>query len=124
MVLQEWCSATNKTHFFSASVIRQRVVNYMRRRFKCVEDAERSYGLDIEFYLSDTPSIGLQSQEPSLRLDPVFASTIKSLTQQQLQEAMLTGLACVCDKEALFLEMLKEVKISFPTQKQLIDILF
>ena len=104
--------------------MRQRVVNYTRQRFTKVEDAENFYGLDIEYYLSDAPTSGLESQEPSLRLYPVLASTIKSLTQQQLQEAMLIAVACVCDQKSLFLKMLAKVKLSSRVQMELIDFLF
>lgn len=88
------------------------------------EDAERFYGLDIEFYLSDAPTSGLQSQEPSFRLDPVLASTIKSLTQQKLQEAMSIAIACVCDLKTLFLKMLEKVKLSSLMLMEMIDVLF
>ena len=61
----------------------------MRQKYNNVEDAEASYGLDVDFYLSDASTIVSQSQEP-LRLDEKLISSIKSLTQQQLQEAFTT----------------------------------
>ena len=52
----------------------------MRQKYNNVEDAEASYGLDVD-YLSDASTIVSQSQEP-LRLDEKLISSIKSLTQQ------------------------------------------
>ena len=62
--------------FSPASVVRQRVVNFMRQTFDKVEDAEACYGLDIDYYLLDAPTCATQSG-PSLRLDEVLVSLHK-----------------------------------------------
>ena len=45
-----------------------------------VDEAEACYGLDVDFYLSDVSTCAPQPG-PSLRLDEMLLSAIKSLTQ-------------------------------------------
>lgn len=96
----------------------------MRQMFKKVEDAEASYGLDIEFYLSDATTSTPQSQEPSLRLDEVLVSSIKSLTQQQLHEAISNAFASVKGKKSVLLKILKEVNLPSLERIELLNLLY
>ena len=95
----------------------------MRQKYNNVEDAEASYGLDVDFYLSDASTIVSQSQEP-LRLDEKLISSIKSLTQQQLQEAITHALAAVTDKKAFLLKMLGVVQLSSIAWIEIIECLY
>ena len=106
--------------FSPASVVRQRVVNFMRQTFDKVEDAEACYGLDIDYYLLDAPTCATQSG-PSLRLDEVLVSSIKSLTQQQLQELACKVLTSISDKKSVFLKLLTETQLSTAVREELID---
>ena len=101
------------------------MVNYMRQKYCNVEDAEDLYGLDADFYqLSDASTNAPQSQEPSLRLDKVLVSSIKSLTQQQLHEAILNAFASVIEKKDVVLKILKEMHLSTSTLMELIGVLY
>ncbi|KAJ7373269.1 hypothetical protein OS493_012858 [Desmophyllum pertusum] len=112
-------------HLRDASVVRQRVVNYMRQNYKTVEEAEGFHGLDVESYLNDvSASASTSTNEPSLRLDEVLASSIKSLTQHQLEELVLKALLAVKDKTSLVLKVLSEVNFSSDTRKELISRLY
>ena len=42
---------------YLASIVRQRVVNFMRQHFQTVEEAEDFYGLDVVCYMSDVSAI-------------------------------------------------------------------
>ena len=97
----------------------------MRQKYCNVEDAEDLYGLDADFYqLSDASTNVPQSQEPSLRLDKVLVSSIKSLTQQQLHEAILNAFASVIEKKDVVLKILKEMHLSTSTLMELIGVLY
>ena len=95
----------------------------MSQKYNNVEDAEASYGLDVDFYLSDASTIVSQSQEP-LRLDEKLISSIKSLTQQQLQEAFTHALAAVKDKKAFLLKILGVVQLSSTAWIEIIECLY
>lgn len=97
----------------------------MRQNYKTVEEAEGFHGLDVESYLNDvSASASTSTNEPSLRLDEVLASSIKSLTQHQLEELVLKALLAVKDKTSLVLKVLSEVNFSSDTRKELISRLY
>ena len=67
---KKYLNSTKKTFFVFClgSVVRQRVVNFMRLNHKTVEEAEGFYGLDVDFYLNDVSAATAASgSEPSLK---------------------------------------------------------
>ena len=97
----------------------------MHQNYKTVEEAEGFHGLDVESYLNDvSASASTSTNEPSPRLDEVLASSIKSLTQHQLEELVLKALLAVKDKTSLVLKVLSEVSFSSDTRKELISRLY
>ena len=108
--------------FFVGSVVRQRVVNFMRVKFKTVEEAESFYGLTVEMYLNDVPPRA--SSEPSLKLDEVLGSSISSLAQQQLEELITKAMAAVRDKKSILLKILMTTQLSGDALKELINLMY
>ena len=106
---------------YLASVVRQRVVNFMRQHYKTVEEAEDFYGLDVECYMSDVSASASSTCEPSLGLDEVLASSIKSLTQNQLEELVMKALVTVRDQKSLLLKIFSAIQLSSDSRKELIN---
>ena len=107
--------------FYSASAVRQRVVNFMRQHYKTVKEAEDFYGLDVECYLSDFSSTASSTSEPSSRLNEVLASSIKFLTQKQLEELVMKALATIRDQKSPLLKVFSAIQLSSNTRKELMN---
>ena len=90
--------------FHLASIVR-RVVNLLRQHYKTVEESEAFYGLDVECYMSDVSASASETSEQSLRLHKVLASSMKSLTQKQLEELVMKNLITVRDQKSLLLKV-------------------
>ena len=100
-------------------------MNFMRIKYKTVEEAEAFYGLDADMYLSGvSPATDASCCEPSLRLDEVLSSSIKSLTQKQLEELILKALSAVRQQKPLLLQILSAVNISTQERKELISVVY
>jgi len=93
----------------------------MRQKYKTVEEAESVYGLDVDFYLNDDSASALPTCQPSLRLDEVLASSIKSLTQKQMEELVMKALLGVKDQYSLLLKVLSVTQLSSDMRKALIN---
>lgn len=94
-------------------------MNFMRQRFGNVEEAEACYGLDVDSYLSDAPS-GASQAGPTLRLDEVLISSLKSLTQHQLQELICEAIASLSDKKSVLLKVLANIQLSSAAWEEVI----
>ena len=55
--------------------------------------------------MSDVSASASETSEQSLRLDKVLASSMKSLTQKQLEELVMKNLITVRDQKSLLLKV-------------------
>ena len=75
------------------SSIRQQVLGELKKKFKCISEAEDALGITLESYLEKSPGLASPPGEfQYLRLSPSLSGHMKSLTTSQVSDLIVEGL--------------------------------
>ena len=79
------------------SSIRQLLLGELKKKFKCISEAEDALGITIESYLlKKSPGLAsLPGEFQYLRLSPSLSGHMKSLTNSQVSDLIVEGLMCL-----------------------------
>lgn len=75
------------------SSIRQLLLGELKKKFKCISEAEDALGITIESYLLKKSSLPGEFQY--LRMSPSLSGHMKSLTNSQVSDLIVEGLMCL-----------------------------
>lgn len=79
------------------SSIRQLLLGELKKKFKCISEAEDALGITIESYLlKKSPGLAsLPGEFQYLRMSPSLSGHMKSLTNSQVSDLIVEGLMCL-----------------------------
>ena len=102
---------------FLGSSVRQRVVVYMKGRFKSVDEAEEEFGLSIDSYLGE--GMQIEDETELQTSEDVILNSIDHLGQSQLSDVFIKTFGRIRDKRKCLLKLLTQSSF----QAQLTDLI-